>query len=55
MHKLFAIIAGFFTKRVKGHQRDLADEDQNEPLDLSQYGTLFEDLPSTTSRAELKG
>jgi hypothetical protein len=45
MHKLFSIIAGLFTKRAKGHQRDPADEDQNEPLDLSEYGTPFEDLP----------
>jgi NDP-sugar pyrophosphorylase family protein len=37
MHKLFSIIAGFFTTRVKGHQQELADEDQNELLDLSEY------------------
>jgi hypothetical protein len=45
MQKLLSIIAGFFTTRVKGHQRDPADEDQNELLDLSEYGTPFEDLP----------
>jgi len=45
MNRLFSIIAGFFTTRVKGRQRDLADEDQDELLDLSQYGTPVEDLP----------
>jgi hypothetical protein len=43
MHKLLSIIAGLFTKR--GHRPDLADEDQDELLDLSEYGTPFEDLP----------
>jgi hypothetical protein len=45
MNKLLSIIAGLFAKRVKGHQRDLADEDQDELLDLSEYGTPLEDLP----------
>jgi hypothetical protein len=43
MQKLFSILAGLFTKR--GHQRDLADEDQDEILDLSEYGTPIEDMP----------
>jgi hypothetical protein len=58
MNKLLSIIAGLFAKRVKGHQRDLADEDQNEPLDLSEYGTPFEDLPILSidqRHAEMKG
>jgi hypothetical protein len=42
MQKLLSIIAGLFAKRVKGHQRDLADEAQYELPDLSQYGTLYE-------------
>ena len=43
MQKLFSIIAGLFTKR--GHRRDLADEDQDELLGLSEYGTPIEDFP----------
>jgi hypothetical protein len=42
MHKLLSIIAGFFSAR---HQRNLADEDQDELLDLSEYGTPIEDMP----------
>jgi hypothetical protein len=45
MHKLFSIIAGFFTTRVKGHQQEPADEAPNELLDLSEYGTPIEDFP----------
>jgi hypothetical protein len=44
MHKLFSIIVGLLAKRVEG-QQDLEDENQNEPLDLSQYGTPVEDWP----------
>jgi hypothetical protein len=43
MHKLLSIIAGFFATRVKGHRWDPADEHQDELLDLSEYGTPFED------------
>jgi len=45
MHKLFSIIAGLLAKRVEGYQQDLEDENQDEPLDLSQYGTPVEDFP----------
>jgi hypothetical protein len=45
MNRLFSIIAGFFTTCVRGHQRDPADEDQSELLDLSEYGTPIEDMP----------
>jgi hypothetical protein len=45
MHKLLSIIARFFATRVKGPRWDPADEDQDELLDLSEYGTPFENLP----------
>jgi hypothetical protein len=44
MHKLLSIITGLFAKRGEGYQQDLEDEDQDEPLDLSQYGTPVEDF-----------
>jgi hypothetical protein len=40
MHKLFSTVAGLFAKRVKGRQRDPADENQDEPLDLSEWNAV---------------